>query len=256
MRLPYIFLTVTFFLVVFFAAPLNSFASENTPYTSNKPNFPSIKNIQERKTIFFKFLLPKIQIINTKILTERKKLHHIYTQHKTNQNLLSPENKQWLNKLSLKYKLSADSSDPFHWVQLFQRVDVIPPSLALAQAANESGWGTSRFAVEGNNFFGEWCFIPNCGLKPKQRPPGRLYEVRRFTSADQSIASYMLNINTHQAYKDIRNKRSDSRENNNNPSGLKLSSGLVHYSARGELYIKEIQSIINYNNLKKYDTEY
>mgnify|MGYP000465840695 CR=1 FL=1 len=137
--------------------------------------------------------------------------------------------------------------------ELLLYVDIIPESLVLAQAANESAWGTSRFALEGNNYFGQWCFRKGCGLVPEQRDDEAEHEVRRFKNARQSVFAYIDNLNINRAYADLREKRSELRQNGQEITGLTLASGLHSYSERGQDYIDEIESLISYNELWKFN---
>ncbi len=130
---------------------------------------------------------------------------------------------------------------------------LVPASMALAQAAIESAWGRSRFAAEGNNYFGQWCFSAGCGIVPSRRPQGASHEVQVFDSLDEAVASYLRNINTHPAYTTVREARVEIRQREQPLDSLKLVEGLEKYSARGEDYIHELQQMIRYNNLKKFD---
>ncbi|NIP49271.1 MAG: flagellar biosynthesis protein FlgJ, partial [Phycisphaerae bacterium] len=137
---------------------------------------------------------------------------------------------------------------------LLRRVDTLPPALVLAQAANESAWGTSRFARLGNNIFGEWTFKPGTGIVPEGRPEGATYEVRKFKSIYQSIRSYINNINRHNAYRNLRRIREKLRKSSKQVTGTALAKGLEKYSQRGEAYVKEIQLMIRQNNLERINT--
>ena len=117
----------------------------------------------------------------------------------------------------------------------------------MAQAANESAWGLSRFAQKGNNLFGQWCFKKGCGIVPGQRNAGANHEVRKFASINDSVASYMHNLNTGRAYKDLRKLRATLRSTNAAVDGHTLAKGLIKYSSRGKAYVKEIQSMIKTN---------
>ena len=133
---------------------------------------------------------------------------------------------------------------------LLRRVDVVPVSLALAQAAKESGWGTSRFVREGNNLFGEWCFEEGCGIVPKARAPGRRHEVRSFESPQASVESYLRNINTHPGYRSLRGARKAQRETRKDLSGVALARELSQYSERREDYVTEVRNLIIGNDLE------
>src|SRR5690606_11880502 len=141
-----------------------------------------------------------------------------------------------------------------HLRVLLRRVDVLPSSLVLAQAANESAWGTSRFAVEGNNYFGQWCFTEGCGLVPDRRLSEASHEVKAFTSAGESVEAYFMNINTFGAYQGLRLMREELRRSGQIIDGLTLAEGLESYSERGEEYIEELQSMIQFNELLERDS--
>ena len=127
---------------------------------------------------------------------------------------------------------------------------MIPNSLALVQAANESAWGTSRFARDANNYFGQWCFTRGCGLIPANRIEGAHHEVQRFSSPKESVASYLNNLNTHNAYAQLRSIRSNAVKNGEPITGYLLAAGLGKYSERGEAYIEEIRTMIRVNHLE------
>ena len=133
--------------------------------------------------------------------------------------------------------------------ELLLKLDKIPTALVLAQAANESSWGTSRFAVEANNIFGQYCYSLGCGVVPKNRPSGSKFEVQRFSSINASIASYMRNINRNLAYASLRTMRREMRLHDNLNS-IELANGLENYSIRRKEYVKELQAIIRINNLE------
>jgi Bax protein len=126
--------------------------------------------------------------------------------------------------------------------------------MALAQAANESAWGTSRFAKQGNNLFGQWCFTAGCGLIPQHRSEGKSHEVAKFSSPQASVTSYIHNLNSHSAYQEFRQIRASQRQQFNRLSGQQCVEGLLKYSSRGEEYIQELQAMIRVNKLHRYDT--
>jgi len=208
-----------------------------------------IPRIDEKKKIFFLSLLPMVLMVNEEILLQRRELKAIFARHDAGGPLSSDQDKR-LRDLIRQYRIRKDPlSDPAARERLLKRVDVIPPSMVLAQAANESGWGTSRFARQGNNLFGEWSFGIGSGLIPKQRPVGETYEVRRFPTLYDSVRSYMRNINTHWAYQPLRNQRALRRAEGLPLRGLDLAQGLKPYSIRGEAYVEEIRTIIRQNSL-------
>jgi Bax protein len=130
---------------------------------------------------------------------------------------------------------------------------VVPPSLALAQAASESGWGTSRFAREGNNYFGEWCFSEGCGLIPGRRGAEQTHEVEVFPTVEAAVDSYFRNLNRVAVYEPLRETRARARAAGRPITGEALAAGLERYSERGTVYIEEVRSIISYNDLERYD---
>jgi Bax protein len=148
-----------------------------------------------------------------------------------------------------KFTIDDDAS----WHQLLVNVDVLPPSLVLSQAANESAWGTSRFAKLGNNYFGQWCFEHGCGLVPKKRDSDKAHEVAAFNSPKESLESYMQNLNSHPAYQPLRNIRAQLRREKQAVTGMALAAGLTSYSERGQEYIAELRAMIKFNKLSKYD---
>jgi len=132
--------------------------------------------------------------------------------------------------------------------RMLLRVDVLPEELVLSQAANESAWGTSRFAVEGNNYFGQWCYRKGCGLVPASRTEGSTHEVAVFETAYLSVNAYFMNVNRNKAYTELRQIRAEQRTAGQTITGTKLAEGLSRYSERGHEYIDEIQSMIRHNN--------
>ena len=139
--------------------------------------------------------------------------------------------------------------------ELLKRVDELPPSLVLAQAANESAWGMSRFAQQGRALFGQWCFKAGCGMVPDGREAGAAYyAVRAFPSVAASVRSYYQNLNTHRAYRSLRNLRAHLRDQGLPMDSMQLAEAIGVYSQRGDDYIKEIQTIIRQNDLQaRYD---
>ena len=217
-------------------------------------NLNSIEDIREKKRLFFLSILPMVLIINEEISQERELLLTICQALKADK-ALSEEQKDFLLTLARKYKIKGDllTSSTVR-DNLLKRVDILPPSLVLAQAATESGYGTSRFALMGNNLFGEWTFTPGTGLIPRERPDGATYEVRRFDSIYDSLQSYMTNINTHWAYRKLREQRAQLREAGISPKGIDLAHGLERYSERGEAYIEDIKTMIRLNRLSRLST--
>ncbi|OUX34142.1 MAG: hypothetical protein CBE20_02230, partial [Gammaproteobacteria bacterium TMED260] len=160
----------------------------------------------------------------------------------------------WILQLAEHYDLDTSAlSDREIANELYLRVDKVPVSLALAQAANESAWGTSRFARQGNNIFGQWCYEKGCGLVPRRRPSGATHEVKKFDSIQESVNAYINNINTHPSYGYLRELRARMRDQNRPLDSLGLAVGLGSYSQRGDNYVDEVQNLIMQNQLTERD---
>ncbi|CAH0990470.1 hypothetical protein SIN8267_00562 [Sinobacterium norvegicum] len=214
---------------------------------SETPSFAQIADVKEKKAQFFNYLLTYIASENSYITAERRQVVTLQQALRVGQ--LSEQQSVVLQGLAKRYKLSEALSIQEQLEQLMVRVDIVPPSLALAQSANESAWGTSRFATQGNNYFGQWCFNSGCGIVPQSRPEGEIYEVARFEDAGGSVRAYFLNLNTHGAYRQLRAIRAEARQGNQVITGVDLAVGLRSYSARGEQYVEEIQKMIIFNKL-------
>ena len=215
------------------------------------PDFSGYQDTTEKKAAFFSSLYPRIELANNRILLERE-----YLQSLAAKEGLSDDEMEWLERQADRLRVEAKNGSPKQFEQLTEKLDVIPPSLIMAQAANESAWGTSRFATEGNNLFGQWCFTRGCGLVPLSRPEGANHEVAKFSSPYYSVRSYIQNLNRHPAYQQLRSIRSAARADGDAFSGIALAQGLLSYSERGEEYIKEIRAMIRYNNLEFYDKQF
>lgn len=212
------------------------------------PDFNQYKDVKQKKTAFFDYMLPHIKKANTEIIAERQMIEKM--------NFSKLSNKEWysLGALLEKYRIKDKQINSKTKQKLLKKVDIIAPSLALAQAANESAWGTSRFAKQGFNFYGQWCFTKGCGIVPKQRSSGMNHEVRKFNSPYASVKGYMLNLNSHPAFTKVRDERLKARQKDTKPTGLQMAKGLINYSERKEEYIKEIGSMIRYNKLDVLDS--
>jgi uncharacterized FlgJ-related protein len=205
--------------------------------------------VGDKKNIFFRLTGSGILQANEKIIHEREHLLDAIDRKDIHEN-------EWLAALAVKYKVikqESDKRDNTALIELKKRVDIVPPSLALAQAAEESGWGTSRFAIKGNSLFGQWDFSGK-GIKPKeQRAEIGNYGIAAFESPQASIEAYMLNLNTHRAYQHMRQKRAVFRQQNREPTGWDLAKTLDKYSERGVDYVKSLHAIMRYNKLNDAD---
>lgn len=216
--------------------------------SSNKkiPKFAEIDDILEKKEQFFAYLLPEIRRQNTIVLKEREIVLALSSLYSLTHEITDAHRKV-LDKLAEKYQLSEEESTQALLKELVRRVDIIPPALILVQAANESAWGTSRFAQHGFNFFGLWCFRKGCGFVPTERDDGESHEVAKFKNLSQAVMTYIRNLNRHYAYADLRKIRETLRKNNRPITAEALAQGLQNYSIRGQDYIDEILSMIRVN---------
>jgi len=223
------------FLLIFLVS-LSTLVS-STSLSSLKPSFSSIEDTSVRKEVFFNYLLPAIYEKNAEIIALRESI--------LNYELTSSE----LDELANKYRLKK----PTTIEDLLTAIDILPPSLVLAQAANESNWGRSRFAEDFNNYFGIWCFVKGCGTVPKQRNANAKHEVANFNSLKDCIDYYVLTINRNYAYQNLRLIRKAHRDALKPLTGIALAEGLSNYAYPGDEYINSIQSVIRYNQLEQYD---
>ena len=221
-----------------------------TPQALSKtlPDFSQYTDVKAKKTAFFDYMLPFVEQANNEILAERTLIAAIDFQTPT------PKQQTQLTALMKKYRVTDKIITTKTKQKLLEKVDIIAPSLALAQAANESSWGTSRFAQKAYNFYGQWCFTEGCGLVPKNRTAGMKHEVKTFKTPYDSVKGYMLNLNSHPYFKPLRDQRLLARQNNQLPTGLDLAKGLIRYSERKEAYIKEISAMIRSNKLTILDS--
>ena len=205
--------------------------------------------LSEKKSIFFRLVGSGVLMANDDITAERNRL----LEESAGEDIAHNE---WLLGLARKYRLAGEDTEALDKEmldRLLKRVDTVPVSLALAQAAEESGWGTSRFAVKGNSLFGQWDFSGG-GIKPRsQRKHLGNYSVAAFDSPQDSINAYMLNLNTHRAYQGLRDKRAEFRAQNKTLTGWELADTLEKYSERGKEYVKGLRSMIKHNNLAETD---
>ncbi|MDQ8187503.1 glucosaminidase domain-containing protein [Pelagicoccus sp. SDUM812002] len=213
------------------------------------PNFAAITTGNDRKQAFFDFLEPFVAEANGNILEERAAALKLEAYFERNGRLNGSRMEAFNDQRQI-YKLDpVESASSRSFEELLNRVDTIPASLALAQAAIESGWGTSRFARQGNNLFGMWCYEPGCGLVPKRRSPGKTHEVTVYRSPRESFLAYLRNLNTGSAYTALRDIRAAHRENGVEPTGRDLAPGLVRYSQERWTYVDKVRGMISANGL-------
>ena len=202
----------------------------------------TLGDTKKKRDLFIKIILPLILDENQKITEDRKRLFKIL-----GKNFNSTGERVWLKRRFKEYKI--DDGD---LSKLKMRMDIIPVSLALAQAANESGWGTSRFALEGNALFGQWTWSKK-GISPKNKDPNKSHKVLQFQILKASVRAYKNNLNTHNAYQEFREARAKLRQEDKVIIGLELSKYIKNYAAIGEKYVEIIDSIIQNNSLTDFD---
>ncbi len=201
-----------------------------------------IENTKKRKSLFIQIILPLILEENNLILIDRKKLFSILNKNKN-----SKKEKNWLNRKFKQYGvLNQDIAT------LKVRMDIIPVSLAIAKAAKETGWGTSRFALEGNALFGQWTWSGD-GIKPAGAESDTKHKVMKFKVLKASVRAYQRNLNTHSSYKNFRQMRAQLRDDSEKLDSLLLADQLDNYAETGKEYTKILKQIINQNSLKDFD---
>ncbi|GAX86715.1 Bax protein [Lebetimonas natsushimae] len=212
------------------------------------PNwYYKIKNIQQQKKAFVEIMLPLIQTENQKISALRKKIIKIFNDPNL---MLNPKEIGFLAKIAKKYKIK----NILDKTEYLKKIDTIPPSLALAQAAIESGWGKSRFVRLANNIFGHWEYS-NKGIQPKSKYENIdiNYSLKVFPSLEDSIRAYMLNLNRNPAYKEFRNVRFYYKLNNKKFTGTIAANTMKLYSQKRDEYVKLLKTMITLNHWEKFD---
>jgi Bax protein len=202
----------------------------------------TLGDTKKKRELFIKILLPLILDVNNKITEDRKKLFQIL-----GKNFNTVGERVWLKRRFKEYKIEDKDL-----AKLKMRMDIIPVSIAIAQAANESGWGTSRFALEGNALFGQWTWSKK-GILPKDQDPNQTHKVMQFQILKASVRAYKNNLNTHNAYKEFREVRAQLREEGKKIIGLDLTQYLKNYAAIGEKYVLILEDIIEKNSLTDFD---
>ena len=201
-----------------------------------------IENSKKRKSLFIKIILPLILEENNRILLDRKRLFRILNKNKNS--------KKEINWLNIKFKQYGVLNKDIPTLKV--RMDIVPVSLALAQAAKETGWGTSRFALEGNALFGQWTWSGN-GIKPAGAEDNTKHKVMKFKVLKASVRAYQRNLNTHLSYKSFRQLRAQLRDDNKQLDSLILADQLNNYAETGKEYTKILKQIIQQNSLKDFD---
>ena len=229
--------------ILIFIFAINSFCA-GFPYY-----YYDIKNSSKQKKEFIKILLPLVQKGNAKVRKERAFIVHFFENAGKNSfRELDEISLARLISLYKKYKIH----NLFDEHEYLKKIDIIPVSLAIAQAAAESGWGKSRFVLEANNIFGEWTYSGN-GVVPIDRAEGKIHTLRIFKTLQDSVNSYILNLNRHKAYRSFRNQREKARKKGIVFDGLMAAKTMLYYSQRREKYVRFLEKIIKSNNLLYYD---
>jgi uncharacterized FlgJ-related protein len=213
--------------------------------------------VENKKRLFFRGLAPLILRANELITIDRTRLERVRSSFIQNSSI-SEEDQNWTEKLAQLYKVKLNENQIHASTldELWTKVDIVPVSLAMAQAAEESGWGTSRFAAEGNAVYGQWTWGENSIVPEQQRKELGNYGIASFETLQQSVSAYMLNLNTHNAYESLRTKRSELRKKNEKITGHILAGQLTKYSEQGEEYVEGLRSLMEYNRLSPADDAY
>ncbi len=212
-------------------------------FTQFPKDLDEIKDTQLKKETFIKIVLPLVVAENDKILDDKIKLKRIISKKMT-----TDKEKSWLRLKLREYKVK--NSD---MIELDKRMDIIPVSIALAQAAKESGWGTSRFALEGNAIFGQWTWTGQ-GIEPLNKGKHEGHKILRFPILRASVKAYKNNLNTHKGYSKFREKRYSYRKRNKSIKGLNLTETLDRYAQTGKEYTENLEQIIKQNDLSDFET--
>ncbi len=212
------------------------------------PDFSSIADINQKKAAFFDYLRPKIELENHRITKERAFLTSLQNTNVTN------EQKSYAERLANLYShpLTEDKVTQAWLDEMLMRVNVLPEALVATQAANESAWGTSRFATQANNLFGQWCYTKDCGLVPEKRSAGSTHEVKKFDTVQESVHGYFMNVNRNRSYRKFRDIRANLALKDKDLLSVEVASQLTHglhaYSERGIEYANDLRVMIRHNN--------
>ena len=204
----------------------------------------SVRPAAARKKLFVQAILPQVLLVNELVLASRKRL--LALKDGIEAGSLGRRDREWLDEIKNRYRVEGDD-----FAELISRVDAVPVALALAQAAIESGWGTSRFAREGNALFGQWTWARRGGLVPEKRDQGAKHSIRAFRQIADSVFAYVRNLNSHSAYARFRRVRAAIRRSGGRLDSITLSTKLDRYSQRGDAYVADIRGIIERNRLDR-----
>ncbi len=245
---------------VSFNTPAQDSSTDSTGLVEDRPKTVSSADERDNRSInkkqaFISTLLPYIENENRRLAALRDDVSEMFSRLERD-GVVTTSEQEHIKKLAIKYRVKGSPlEDTSARVNLLRKIDIIPSSLALAQAANESAWGESRFAQEANNLFGIWTYDEAKGLKPVNREKGKSHLVRIFDDVGESVRYYMYTLNSHPAYKELREIRHQLRVSDRVIDGHELAAGLENYSAKGQSYIDLIQSLIRQNEWARLDTD-
>ncbi|WP_366900162.1 glucosaminidase domain-containing protein [uncultured Aliivibrio sp.] len=217
------------------------------------PDFKAFTDVKEKKAAFFSFMYPAVIAENARVKEERTFLESLVMSLDNDVDISTKEVDRATELASLYKEKLTDTGITADWVNaMLVKVDYIPAPLVLSQGANESAWGTSRFAREANNYFGQWCYTKGCGVVPSKRNEGAAHEVAKFDSSQDAVHAYFMNVNRNNAYAELRNIRmrlhASPEDLTPEQEANALAHGLIRYSERGEAYVEEIQTMIRHNS--------
>lgn len=231
----------------------NGYAVPRSFLASLPPALGEVERAETRKALFIRTVLPLILRSNELIGEDRARLSRLKAKRDSGAAFDRFE-EAWLLRLAARYRIKPNGApEDIGWAALEHRMQPVPPSLAIAQAAIESGWGTSRFAAEGRAIYGQWLWGDGEGIVPLRRAEGATHKIRSFDYLIQSVVAYMNNLNRHPAYADLRRRRANAAAAGGTVSGLDLTAALAQYSERREAYVDDLQAIITGNRLDRLD---
>ncbi|MEA1914031.1 MAG: glucosaminidase domain-containing protein [Campylobacterota bacterium] len=213
-------------------------------------SYYKINDTKQKTTAFFNHLYPMIVLSNNKILKERAFVES-YFKNNTLKDTINSNDHAKILKLAKKYKIKQTNN----LKEYLDKINTVPPSMALAQSAVESNWGKSRFTKQANNIFGVWTYKGK-GLVPLRRKAGEKHKIKIYNSLQGSLEGYMNLLNKGTAYKKFRRVRKAQEQSKGELTGLALSQTMIHYSGIGEKYLKILRSLIRKYDLKRFDTQY
>ena len=211
-------------------------------------DYHTVQPVDSRKRLFFKTILPLVLRVNEEILAERRRLISLISIMDAGREL-KPSDRNWLERLADRYR-----TNPGEFTTLLRRVDTVSPALTIAQSVEESGWGCSRFARDGNALFGQRVWSRGAGIVPEQRDDNEVFEVRSFGNLIDSVRSYALNLNRHSAYSNYRVERERLRATEIALDPYALADTLAGYSERREQYVETLKKILRTNRLEQFET--